>query len=101
MPLKQLELENFKSYRGRQVIGPFSSFSAVIGPNGSGKSNLLDAISYVLCVNNNIRAANAKDLVFRQGSMPDSDNESDLSDPEDVPVRTSVTAVIELSLIHI
>lgn len=95
MPLKQLELENFKSYRGRQVIGPFSSFSAVIGPNGSGKSNLLDAISYVLCVNNNIRAANAKDLVFRQGSMPDSDNESDLSDPEDVQVRTSVTAVIE------
>lgn len=45
--LKSLEVENFKSYRGRQVIGPFSPFTAVIGPNGSGKSNLMDAISFV------------------------------------------------------
>lgn len=97
MPLKQLELENFKSYRGRQVIGPFSSFSAVIGPNGSGKSNLLDAISFVLCVNSaNLRATHLRDLIFRQGSVPDSDNESDLSDPDDAePLLASVTAVIE------
>lgn len=46
----QLEVENFKSYRGRQVIGPFHNFTAVIGPNGSGKSNLMDAISFVLGV---------------------------------------------------
>ena len=48
MRLHRLELENFKSYGGRCVIGPFTSFSAVIGPNGSGKSNLMDAISFVL-----------------------------------------------------
>lgn len=29
MPLKHLEIENFKSYRGKHVIGPFSAFSAV------------------------------------------------------------------------
>lgn len=46
--LHTLELENFKSYRGRQVIGPFKRFTAIIGPNGSGKSNLMDAISFVL-----------------------------------------------------
>eukprot|EP00108_Taenia_solium_P006905 TsM_000765300 transcript=TsM_000765300 gene=TsM_000765300 len=46
--LKYIELENYKSYKGRQVIGPFSAFTAVIGPNGSGKSNLMDAISFVL-----------------------------------------------------
>ena len=45
--LLQLEVENFKSYRGLHVIGPFVNFTAVIGPNGSGKSNLMDAISFV------------------------------------------------------
>ncbi|ORX87946.1 hypothetical protein K493DRAFT_359747 [Basidiobolus meristosporus CBS 931.73] len=46
--LIRLELENFKSYKGRQLIGPFYTFTSVIGPNGAGKSNLMDAISFVL-----------------------------------------------------
>nr|XP_014342703.1 PREDICTED: structural maintenance of chromosomes protein 1B [Latimeria chalumnae] len=46
--LKHLEVENFKSWRGRQVIGPFKNFSCVIGPNGSGKSNVMDALSFVM-----------------------------------------------------
>lgn len=48
--IDRLEIENFKSYRGLQKIGPFRKFTAVIGPNGSGKSNLMDAISFVLGV---------------------------------------------------
>lgn len=40
--LKHIEVENFKSYRGRMIIGPFKSFNAVIGPNGSGNVNILD-----------------------------------------------------------
>jgi len=35
--LKYIEADNFKSYRGKQKIGPFKKFSAIIGPNGSGK----------------------------------------------------------------
>ncbi|KAI0998558.1 hypothetical protein K3495_g9638 [Podosphaera aphanis] len=46
--LKYIEVENFKSYRGRQIIGPLKPFTAIIGPNGSGKSNFMDAISFVL-----------------------------------------------------
>ena len=46
--LKFIELENFKSYCGHQVVGPLKPFTAVIGPNGSGKSNFMDAISFVL-----------------------------------------------------
>ena len=34
--LLYLDLENFKSYRGKQRIGPFNNFTAIIGPNGSG-----------------------------------------------------------------
>ncbi|TLD16544.1 uncharacterized protein PgNI_00661 [Pyricularia grisea] len=43
-----LILTNFKSYAGRQEVGPFhSSFSSVVGPNGSGKSNVIDSLLFV------------------------------------------------------
>jgi hypothetical protein len=28
-----LEVEDFKSYRGHQLIGPFRDFTAIVGPN--------------------------------------------------------------------
>ncbi|XP_022904149.1 structural maintenance of chromosomes protein 1A-like isoform X2 [Onthophagus taurus] len=46
--LKQIVVENFKSYRGNMTIGPLKPFNAVVGPNGSGKSNFMDAISFVM-----------------------------------------------------
>ncbi|KAK4143063.1 uncharacterized protein C8A04DRAFT_12681 [Dichotomopilus funicola] len=43
-----LILNNFKSYAGRQEVGPFhGSFSSVVGPNGSGKSNVIDSLLFV------------------------------------------------------
>ncbi|KAI1757713.1 RecF/RecN/SMC N terminal domain-containing protein [Xylaria castorea] len=43
-----LILNNFKSYAGRQEVGPFhTSFSSVVGPNGSGKSNVIDSLLFV------------------------------------------------------
>lgn len=67
MPLLRLELCDFKSYRGHQVIdlGP-SFFTCVIGPNGSGKSNLMDAVSFVLGVKSSqLRSTSVKDLIYR------------------------------------
>lgn len=61
----RLEMENFKSYKGQQIIGPFSDFTAIIGPNGAGKSNLMDAISFVLGVRTGqLRGAQLKDLIY-------------------------------------
>lgn len=46
--IEQIELENFKSYQGRKVIGPlYYKFNAVVGPNGSGKSNLMESLLFV------------------------------------------------------
>ncbi|GLC75387.1 hypothetical protein PLESTF_001631400 [Pleodorina starrii] len=46
--IREMILENFKSYAGEQTVGPFhKSFSAVVGPNGSGKSNVIDAMLFV------------------------------------------------------
>ncbi|XP_068104482.1 structural maintenance of chromosomes protein 1A isoform X2 [Hyperolius riggenbachi] len=62
--LKLIEIENFKSYKGRQIIGPFRRFTAIIGPNGSGKSNLMDAISFVLGEKtSNLRVKTLRDLI--------------------------------------
>ena len=33
--IDRLEVENFKSYKGTQTIGPMKDFTAVIGPNVS------------------------------------------------------------------
>ncbi|XP_070559327.1 structural maintenance of chromosomes protein 1A-like [Ptychodera flava] len=62
--LKLLEVENFKSYKGKQIIGPFKPFTAIIGPNGAGKSNLMDAISFVLGDKaSNMRVKKLSDLI--------------------------------------
>lgn len=48
LTIHKLVLVNFKSYAGRQEIGPFhKSFSSIVGPNGSGKSNTIDALLFV------------------------------------------------------
>ena len=65
--LERLELENFKSYSGKHIIGPFAYFTAVIGPNGSGKSNMMDAISFVLGIQSrHLRSTQLKELIFRK-----------------------------------
>ncbi|XP_058966711.1 structural maintenance of chromosomes protein 1A isoform X1 [Pocillopora verrucosa] len=62
--LQRLELENFKSYKGKHTIGPFKRFTAVIGPNGCGKSNLMDAISFVFGERTqSLRVRTVKDLI--------------------------------------
>jgi structural maintenance of chromosome 1 len=66
MPVTYLELENFKSYAGHQIIGPFRDFTSIIGPNGSGKSNLMDAMSFVFGVQSrDLRSDKMKDLIYR------------------------------------
>ncbi|KAF7459016.1 Structural maintenance of chromosomes protein [Cryptosporidium felis] len=46
--IHKIVLDNFKSYGGKKVIGPFhKSFTAIVGPNGSGKSNVIDAMLFV------------------------------------------------------
>lgn len=69
MHLKEIYLENFKSF-GRKVRIPFlEGFTAVTGPNGSGKSNIADAILFVLGPKSSkiIRAGKLTDLIFNGG----------------------------------
>ncbi|XP_070803001.1 structural maintenance of chromosomes protein 1B [Pituophis catenifer annectens] len=62
--LKFLLVENFKSWRGQQCIGPFKKFTCIIGPNGSGKSNVMDALSFVMGEKtSNLRVKHIQELI--------------------------------------
>ncbi len=69
MFLKEIQMENFKSF-GRKITVPFlQGFTAITGPNGSGKSNIADAILFVLGPKSSkaIRAGKLTDLIWNGG----------------------------------
>ncbi len=67
--LKQLEVENFKSFKGKLSIPFLDGYTAITGPNGSGKSNISDAVMFVLGPRSSkaIRAGKLTDLIFNGG----------------------------------
>ncbi|KAF6005699.1 hypothetical protein HII13_005533 [Brettanomyces bruxellensis] len=70
MYVEELVIDGFKSYAVRTVItGWDRQFNAITGLNGSGKSNILDAVCFVLGINNtsNLRAQNLQDLIYKRG----------------------------------
>ena len=48
MYIKQLEIDNFKSFANKAEIPLLKGFTTVSGPNGSGKSNIIDSIMFAL-----------------------------------------------------
>jgi len=69
MHLREVQMENFKSF-GRRLSVPFEpGYTAITGPNGSGKSNIGDAILFVLGPNSPraLRAGRLTDLIFNGG----------------------------------
>ena len=70
MFLKQIEVENFKSFGKKMTIPMMNGFTAVTGPNGSGKSNIADAILFVLGPRSSkaLRAERLTDLIFNGGN---------------------------------
>ncbi|XP_033118260.1 structural maintenance of chromosomes protein 4-like [Anneissia japonica] len=64
--------ENFKSYAGKVVLGPFhKSFSCIVGPNGSGKSNVIDAMLFVFGYRaSKIRSKKISVLVHKSDNFP-------------------------------
>lgn len=73
--ISQLVLENFKSYGGKKVIGPFHKrFSSIVGPNGSGKSNVIDAMLFVFGKRaKKLRLKKVSELIHRSAKYPDLD----------------------------
>ncbi|KAG6907476.1 hypothetical protein DXG01_008812 [Tephrocybe rancida] len=95
--IHKMALVNFKSYAGRQEIGPFhKSFSSIVGPNGSGKSNTIDALLFVFGYRaSKMRQGKLSELIHNSARYPDLDDCSvevhfreivDLPGPDDFEV---------------
>ena len=71
--ITHIENENFKSYYGKQVLGPFhKSFSSIVGPNGSGKSNVIDSMLFVFGYRaQKIRSKKISVLIHDSDTHPD------------------------------
>ncbi|MDH7507140.1 MAG: AAA family ATPase, partial [Candidatus Thermoplasmatota archaeon] len=69
MYLKEVRMENFKSFGNKLVVPFFPGFTVITGPNGSGKSNIADAILFVLGPKSSkvMRAGRLTDLIFNGG----------------------------------
>ena len=65
MHIKELEVDNFKSFANNIKIPFLKGFTAVAGPNGSGKSNIIDGILFALGLANsrNLRTEQASDFI--------------------------------------
>lgn len=65
MRIKQLEIDNFKSFRTKTTIPFLEGFTTISGPNGSGKSNIIDCILFALGLSTSrtMRAEKLTDLI--------------------------------------
>ena len=48
MRIRELEIDNFKSFANKVTIPFLEGFTTISGPNGSGKSNIIDSVLFAL-----------------------------------------------------
>lgn len=90
MYIKQLEIDNFKSFANKSEIPLLKGFTTISGPNGSGKSNIIDSVLFALGLANasELRAENLSHFIstytkrndaFVKVIFGDTENGEDLS----------------------
>ncbi|WP_129114753.1 chromosome segregation protein SMC [Halegenticoccus tardaugens] len=69
MHIKELVLDDFKSFGRKTRIPFYEDFTVVTGPNGSGKSNIIDGVLFALGLarTRGIRAEKLTDLIYNPG----------------------------------
>ena len=69
MHIKELVLDDFKSFGRKTRIPFYEDFTTISGPNGSGKSNIIDAVLFALGLarTRGIRAEKLTDLIYNPG----------------------------------
>jgi chromosome segregation protein len=65
MRIKEIEIDNFKSFQSKTLIPFLDGFTTISGPNGSGKSNIIDCMLFVLGLSSSrtLRAEKLTDLI--------------------------------------
>src|SRR3954463_6643983 len=65
MRIKEIELDNFKSFGKLTKVPLLDGFTTISGPNGSGKSNIIDSLLFALGLSStrSMRAERLPDLL--------------------------------------
>lgn len=65
MYIKQIDIDNFKSFATKIEIPLLKGFTTIVGPNGSGKSNIIDAVLFALGLSTSrtLRAEKLSDFI--------------------------------------
>ncbi len=65
MRIKEIELDNFKSFGKQTTVPILNGFTTISGPNGSGKSNIVDSLLFALGLSSTrtMRAERLPDLL--------------------------------------
>jgi structural maintenance of chromosome 4 len=97
-----LVLTNFKSYAGRQEVGPFhASFSSVVGPNGSGKSNVIDSLLFVFGFRaSKMRQGKISALIHNSAAFPDLDHCEVAVHFQEVMDQVSCTVLFKIKFVN-
>src|SRR3989338_7409075 len=63
--LKEIEIDNFKSFGKKTIVPLLPGFTTISGPNGSGKSNIIDSVLFALGLSTSrtMRAERLPDLI--------------------------------------
>ena len=91
MHIKEVVLDDFKSFGRKTRIPFYRDFTVITGPNGSGKSNIIDGILFALGLarTRGIRAEKLTDLIYNPGH----DDDAESSGPDEA----AVTVVLDNS----
>jgi chromosome segregation protein len=75
MHIKELVLDDFKSFGRTTRIPLYEDFTVITGPNGSGKSNIIDGVLFALGLarTRGIRAEKLTDLIYNPGGEEGTD----------------------------
>ncbi|MBX9723561.1 MAG: AAA family ATPase, partial [Candidatus Obscuribacterales bacterium] len=65
MRIREIELDNFKSFGKQTMVPMLDGFTTISGPNGSGKSNIIDSLLFALGLSSTrtMRAERLPDLL--------------------------------------
>lgn len=95
MYIKQLEIDNFKSFANKSEIPLLKGFTAVSGPNGSGKSNIIDSVLFALGLANagELRAENLSHFISTYTKRNDASVKvtfGDMDEGEDLTIERKI-----------
>jgi chromosome segregation protein len=98
MRIKELEIDNFKSFKQKTVIPFLNGFTTISGPNGSGKSNIIDCILFALGLSTSrtLRAEKLPDLINNNNQRKEASVKITFEDESDPGVTFDIRRKIKI-----